>query len=56
MKYVFIYRVKAKRGPYVSAWVATKKQARAILKNVVDNPIFGGPADMFEIEESSMLI
>jgi len=54
MKYYIIYRVVGETGPFVSAWVTTKKQAKEIMDNLKDNPIFGG--DKYHIEESSILL
>ena len=54
MKYYIIYRVVGETGPFVSAWVTTKKQAKEIMENLKDNPIFGG--DKYRIEENSILL
>lgn len=54
MAYRIIYRVVDKKGPFVSAWVLSKKQAVEIMENVKNNIIFGGGS--YEIEESSLLM
>lgn len=54
MSYRIIYRVVGNSGAFVSAWVFTKKQAKEIMDNLKDNPIFGG--DVYHIEESSILV
>ena len=54
MKYYIIYRVVAESGPFVSAWVSTRKQAEEIMQKVQKSIIFG--SDKYRIEESSILL
>ncbi len=49
--YTTIYRVVDTEGPFVSVWVATRKEAEAILKKVSKDIIFGG--DTYKIEKST---
>jgi len=55
MQTIFIYRVvDANGGPFVSAWRLTKGECKKIIKNLANDPIFGG--NQYIIETSSMMI
>ena len=54
MKYFVIYRVVGETGPYVSAWVLSKYEAKRMLKELQEDVIFG--EDKYHIEESSLVV
>ena len=54
MKRTIIYRVVAKTGPFVSVWVASKKEAEKIMKKVSQDIIFGN--DTYYIEKAEIAL